>query len=76
MRVWKRKLQEAAAGDSALKDLLAGRERRAGLLMAALVLAAAVLFGHSGRMREAASSGVKSRNPATVIIDAGHGGCR
>lgn len=51
MRVWKRKLQEAAAGDSALQDLLAGRERRAGLLMAALVLTAAVLFGHSGRVR-------------------------
>ena len=74
MRVWKRKLPEAAAGDSALKGLLAGRERRTGLLMAALVLTAAVLLGHSGRVREAASSGVKSRNPATVIIDAGHGG--
>lgn len=72
MEIFRKKLQGTKAGK--LKSLLIGRERKTGLMMAALVLTAAAIFGYGGRMREAASSEVKSGNPDTVIVDAGHGG--
>lgn len=68
------KIQDRKGEAAALNGTLRGRERRMGLLMAGLVLAAAVVCGQNGGVREAASKQANHTDSRLVIIDAGHGG--
>lgn len=69
-----RNIQDRKGKAAALLGVFRERERRLGILMAALVLVAAAVCGRRGGLRETASKETVGTDSRLVIIDAGHGG--